>query len=86
MLDLALAIAHHILIFAIFGILFAEFVVVRPGLSNAAARRIAAMDAWYGALAGAVIVIGFCRAICAARAGLTIHTPDSSGPKSRTSP
>ena len=67
MLDLALAIAHHILIFGIFGVLFVEFMVVRPGLSNAAASRIATMDAWYGALAGAVIVIGFCRAIFAAK-------------------
>src|ERR1700689_1260906 len=67
MLDLALAIAHHILIFGIFGVLFVEFMVVRPGLSNAAASRIATMDAWYGALAGTVIVIGFCRAIFAAK-------------------
>jgi putative membrane protein len=67
MLDLALAIAHHILIFGIFGVLFAEFIVVRPGLSDAAAGRIATMDAWYGALAGAVIVIGFVRAIFAAK-------------------
>ena len=40
MLDLVLAIVHHILIFAIFGILFAEFMALRPGMSNATAVRI----------------------------------------------
>ena len=33
MLDLALAIGHHLLIFALFGVLAAEFVVVRPGVT-----------------------------------------------------
>jgi putative membrane protein len=67
MLDLVLAIVHHILIFAIFGILFAEFMTLRPGMSNATAVRIASIDLWYGVLAGAVLVIGFCRAIYAAK-------------------
>lgn len=67
MLDLVLAIVHHILIFAIFGILFAEFMALRPGMSNATAARIASIDLWYGVLAGAVLVIGFCRAIYAAK-------------------
>jgi putative membrane protein len=66
-LDLVLAIIHHVLIFGIFGILFAEFMAVRPGMSSAAAVRIASMDAWYGAFAGAVLVIGFCRAIFGAK-------------------
>jgi putative membrane protein len=67
MLDLILAITHHVLIFAIFGILFAEFTIVRSGMSSATAVRIASMDAWYGAFAVAVLVIGFCRAIFAAK-------------------
>jgi putative membrane protein len=67
MLDLILAIVHHILIFAIFGILFAEFMALRPGMSNATAARITSIDLWYGLLAGAVLVIGFCRAIYAAK-------------------
>jgi putative membrane protein len=66
-LDLILAIVHHVVIFAIFGILFAEFMAVRPGMSTAAAVRIAAIDLWYGILAGAILVIGFCRAIYAAK-------------------
>jgi putative membrane protein len=48
MLDLSLAIAHHLLIFAIFGILFAEFWAIRPGMSGATAARISSMDLGYG--------------------------------------
>ena len=67
MLDLVLAIVHHVLVFAIFGILFAEFMALRAGMSNAVAIRVAAIDLWYGVLAGAILVIGFCRAIYAAK-------------------
>jgi putative membrane protein len=67
MLDLALAIGHHLLIFAIFGILFAEFWILRPGMSSASAARIASMDLWYGILAAAIVALGFCRAIFAAK-------------------
>jgi putative membrane protein len=67
MLDLSLAIGHHLLIFAIFGIICAEFWAVRPGMSSAATARIASLDLWYGILAAAVLVIGLCRAIFAAK-------------------
>jgi putative membrane protein len=67
MLDLSLAIAHHLLIFGIFGIICAEFWAVRPGVTNATVARIASIDLWYGILAAAVIVVGFCRAIFAAK-------------------
>jgi putative membrane protein len=67
MLDLTLAIAHHLLIFGIFGILFTEFWTLRNALSGASVARIGSIDLWYGILAAAVIVIGFCRAIFAAK-------------------
>lgn len=67
MLDLSLAIGHHLLIFSIFGIICAEFWAVRRGMSGAAVARIASIDLWYGILAAAVIVLGFCRAIFAAK-------------------
>jgi putative membrane protein len=67
MLDLVLAVVHHILVFGLFGILFAEFMAVRPGMSNVAVARIASIDLWYGVFAGVVVVIGFCRAIYAAK-------------------
>jgi putative membrane protein len=55
------------LIFGIFGIIFAEFWVVRPGMSTATAARITSIDLWYGIFAAAIVVIGFCRAIFAAK-------------------
>jgi putative membrane protein len=67
MLDLLLAIGHHLLIFAIFGIICAEFWAMRPGMSTATIARIGSLDLWYGLLAAAVIVVGFCRAIFAAK-------------------
>lgn len=67
MLDLRLAIGHHVLIFAIFGIICAEFWAVRPGLSAPMVARLASIDLWYGIFATAVLVIGFCRAIFAAK-------------------
>jgi putative membrane protein len=67
MLDLVLAVGHHLLIFGIFGVLSAEFWVLRPGMSSATAARMASIDAWYGGFAGAVVIVGFCRAIFAAK-------------------
>jgi putative membrane protein len=67
MLDLWLAIAHHLLVFALFGVLFAEFVVVRPGMTPPTVQRIAAVDAGYGLLAVLIIAAGFSRAILAAK-------------------
>jgi putative membrane protein len=67
MLDLSLAIGHHLLIFAIFGIICAEVWAVRPGLNSAAVARVASLDLWYGILAAAILVVGFCRAIFAAK-------------------
>lgn len=67
MLDLILAVAHHILIFGLFGVLLAEFILVRPGMDQATVRRVAATDMWYGISAGLIIVIGFSRAIFAAK-------------------
>jgi putative membrane protein len=67
MLDLALAIIHHLLVFALLGVLAAELMIVRRDLGAADIRRLAAVDAYYGALAGAIIIVGFCRAIFAAK-------------------
>ena len=67
MLDLALAISHHVLVFALFGVLFAELVLVRRGLDQGAVVRVAAIDLWYGVLAGLIIAVGFSRAIFAAK-------------------
>jgi putative membrane protein len=67
MLDLALAVLHHLIVFAIAAILYAEFISVRSGMEVAAVKRVRRLDAWYAILAPAVIFIGFARAIYAAK-------------------
>lgn len=64
MTDLWLAVAHHIAIFALFGVFIAEFVSLRPGLDL---RRVAALDALYGGLAALVIVVGALRVFYGAK-------------------
>jgi putative membrane protein len=66
-LDLTLAILHHFFVFALFGVLFAEFVVVRRGIDAPGAARVVAIDAWYGVLAALILIVGFSRAIFAAK-------------------
>jgi putative membrane protein len=67
MFDLSLAIGHHLLIFVLFGVLTAELVLVRPNVDAAAIARTARIDLWYGIVAGAIVVVGFVRAIFAAK-------------------
>ena len=76
MLDLVLAVAHHVLIFGLFGVLFAEFILVRPGLDQTSLRRVAATDLWYGILAGLIIAVGFSRAVFAAKDGIAVAPND----------
>lgn len=66
-LDLVLAIVHHLLVFSLVAVAVVEFVNVRSGMDVAAVRRIAAIDSWYGILAGLIIFVGFGRAIYAAK-------------------
>ncbi len=65
--DFSLAIGHHLLIFALFGVLAAELVLVRPAMDHATVERTARIDLWYGIIAGAVVIVGFVRAIFAAK-------------------
>jgi putative membrane protein len=67
MLDLGLAVGHHLLIFALFGVLVAELVILRDGMGQSAVSRVAKIDLWYGVLAGLIIIVGFARAIFAAK-------------------
>jgi putative membrane protein len=66
-LDLTLAILHHFFVFALFGVLFAEFVTVRRGMDAATTARVVPVDAWYGILAALIVIVGFSRAIFAAK-------------------
>lgn len=70
MLDLWLAIGHHILVFALFGVLFAELVLVRKGVDLATVIRVGRLDLMYGAVAGLIVAVGFSRAVFAAKGWL----------------
>jgi putative membrane protein len=67
MFDYLLAISHHLLIFALFGVLIAELVLVRPGIDQKTMSQTARIDLWYGVTAGLIVVVGFTRAIFAAK-------------------
>ncbi len=63
MTDLILAIAHHLCVFTLAGLLIAEVALLRPGIAGERIRQIGAVDAAYGAMAGLVIVVGVLRVI-----------------------
>jgi putative membrane protein len=67
MLDLILACLHHILVFGLFALLLSEFLLLKPGLDAASIMRISRLDMWYGASAGLLLIVGFCRAVFAAK-------------------
>ncbi len=65
--DLALAIGHHLLIFALAAVLAFEIGAIRQGMSGADAVRVGRVDLWYGIIAGLIIIVGFTRAVFAAK-------------------
>lgn len=67
MLDLVLAILHHLLVFALVAVLFAELVSVRRGMGAADVGRVAKMDAGFGVLAGLIVLVGSARVVFAAK-------------------
>jgi len=65
--DLHFAIAHHLLIFILFGILVSELVLVRQSMTGGDIKLIASIDLWYGIVALLIVVVGFSRAVFAAK-------------------
>jgi putative membrane protein len=61
--NLLLAIAHHLAVFTLVAIFAAEFVLLRPGLTQVQVGQLARIDAAYGIVAGVVIVVGIVRVI-----------------------
>jgi putative membrane protein len=61
--DLLLAIAHHLLVFSLAGILAAELVLTRPGLSGPTLGLLGRIDSAYGGVAMAVVAVGICRVV-----------------------
>ena len=66
-LDLALAIGHHLLIFALAAVLAFEIGAIKLGMSGADAARVGRVDLWYGILAALIVIVGFPRAVFAAK-------------------
>ncbi len=67
MLDLVLAILHHLLILSLAGLLTAGFVLVRPGVTGAGLKTLGGIDASYGGTAVLILVVGFCRVFLGAK-------------------
>jgi putative membrane protein len=59
--DLLLAIAHHLLVFGLLGLLITEMMTIRPGMSAASIRYVAKLDIAYGIVAGLIVIVGFSR-------------------------
>jgi putative membrane protein len=59
--DAILAIAHHLLIFALLAVLVTEMVTVRVGLTRAQVVYLSRLDIGFGVLAGLILIVGFSR-------------------------
>ncbi|HJV68619.1 DUF2214 family protein [Ideonella sp.] len=66
-LDALLASLHHLLVFSLVAVLFAELVLVDGLTDGDRLRQLARLDQVYGALAGAVVLAGFVRAVFGAK-------------------
>jgi putative membrane protein len=65
--DLAFAIGHHLLIFALAAVLAFEIGAIKPGMTGKDVRRVGRVDAWYGILAALILIVGFGRINFAAK-------------------
>jgi putative membrane protein len=61
--DLLLAIAHHLLIFALAGVIAVESMLIQQELSARSIGMLARIDRSYGLIAMLIIVIGVCRVL-----------------------
>ena len=67
MLDLLLAVVHHMLAFGIAAAMTALLVLVRPGMQAPAVRLAGKYDVALGILAGSLLVVGFLRVFFGAK-------------------
>ena len=65
--DLAFAIGHHLLIFALAAVLAFEIGAIKPGMTGGDVTRVGKVDIWYGILAALILIVGFSRAVFAAK-------------------
>ncbi|QDZ00177.1 DUF2214 family protein [Nitratireductor mangrovi] len=59
--DFVLASIHHVLVFSLAGIIAAEWMLIRPGLTGNALGLLASIDRVYGGVAMLVLAAGFLR-------------------------
>ena len=57
-IDLVLTMTHHLAVFALVGIVAAEFALLRPGLAGARLQQLARVDRAYGLVALLVVAAG----------------------------
>ena len=67
MLDLILAVLHHLAILSLLLIVGAELALSRSAFTAETVRRLASVDLGYGVSAGLIIVVGVCRVIFGAK-------------------
>jgi putative membrane protein len=65
--DLVLAVAHHLLVFMLAGVLAFEIGTISMNMKRDEILRVSRVDNWYGILAGVIIIVGFIRANVAAK-------------------
>lgn len=65
--DVVFAIAHHVLIFLLAGVLAFQIGIIRSGMTSRDVLRVARIDIWYGVFAEAILAVGFLRANLAAK-------------------
>lgn len=64
MLDIILEFAHHLAVFGLVGVFFAEFFLLTQGdVGGARLNTVGRLDAAYGGLAGFIILVGVSRVI-----------------------
>jgi putative membrane protein len=61
--DFILAVVHHLLVFALAGLLAVKIASVRPELAARDIDRLARIDVWYAALIAGVLAVGLSRII-----------------------
>jgi putative membrane protein len=66
-IDLWLAIAHHLIVFTLVAILAVEIALIRPGITADQVVRLRSIDGFYGSLAGLILFVGILRVMYGAR-------------------
>jgi putative membrane protein len=76
MLDLVLAVLHHLLILSLAGLLAVELALIKPGVGGAALKTLGLIDVGYGVTATLILAVGFGRVFLGVKgAAFYLHNP-----------